>query len=958
MDIRSHIMRFRAKKWKTNRSNPLGLIGLLIALFISISAAGGLIYSVFWYAEITKDLPPPELMERLLDPPAGSLIQPTRIYDRSGQQVLWEFENPLVENRRYVSITDGSILFFHDVSENFINAILAVNDPEYFNKPDTFLGGIRFTRLDPIPYHLVSELLLWNEDDHPYRESRTNLLADQIVARYGREKILEWYLNNLFFGNQIYGVEQASQIYFGKPARDLGLEESALLAGVASFPSLNPYDSPEAARDNQRDILGTMADTGMITQAELKRAMQKQIIYPDPDGASDRKKPAFVEYILKEAEAIIPVDQLTRGGYKITSTLDNSIQNEMSCTAELMISRIKGKDPELDLDCEASRLLPKYSGPLLEDSDPLEINLVYLDPLRGELLGMVGLSSEGEFTRLDIPRSPGTELTPFIYLNHFTKGFEPASLVWDIHLDDTILNNIQMHPGCGEDCDFQGPVNIRKAMTNDFLSPAQQLWESQGMNQVEKTLASFGFSVGVDYCQDCDIFPGTPLLDIIDLAQGYGVFVNQGFLRGRKNIVSNLDVQPASIMKIEDLSGLRTIPELIYSENKIISEQLAFMINNVLSDIDSRENGDDFQIGRPVGVKPGYVPDSESAWVIGYTPRTVAAVWTGSPNKVDQQTVDHTQISTALWRAIIQHTSREQEINDWEMPSRMITLDVCYPSGMLLVDHCPLEVREIFIQGNEPQSVDTLYQIKEVNRETGLLASVFTPVRLVEERVYLEFPLEALKWAEESEIAAPPTLYDLDFHDPETVGFTISRPKNLSFVNGQVGILGSIPPEDFLSARLQFGSGMNPGSWVQIGPDINDPGDAIWLGSLDTTELDDGVYALQLVLIKENQQIKKVSRIVSVDNTIPVIDFNSDISEGTVEYIRGKDFLFEAEFVNNSEIDQVDFYLNGLLLGSRKTPPYLIPWEMQLGEYQLMIKAIDLAGNQAELVVDFNVNRD
>jgi len=84
----------------------------------------------------------------------------------------------------------------------------------------------------------------------------------------------------------------------------------------------------------------------------------------------------------------------------------------------------------------------------------------------------------------------------------------------------------------------------------------------------------------------------------------------------------------------------------------------------------------------------------------------------------------------------------------------------------------------------------------------------------------------------------------------------------------------------------------------------------------------------------------------------------SDISEGTVEYIRGKDFLFEAEFVNNSEIDQVDFYLNGLLLGSRKTPPYLIPWEMQLGEYQLMIKAIDLAGNQAELVVDFNVNRD
>jgi hypothetical protein len=173
-------------------------------------------------------------------------------------------------------------------------------------------------------------------------------------------------------------------------------------------------------------------------------------------------------------------------------------------------------------------------------------------------------------------------------------------------------------------------------------------------------------------------------------------------------------------------------------------------------------------------------------------------------------------------------------------------------------------------------------------------------------------------------------------------------------VRGRVGITGSIPENEFQSAKLQFGAGMNPGSWIQIGSSITEPGDNIWLGTWDTTDIKDGVYALQLVLVKENQRIFKISKIVSVDNTAPEIIISTDLSGG-ISFSPGKELLIITEFENPSEIKQVDFFLNNDLVGSRTTAPYLIPWRMELGEHSLAIRAIDLAGNRAELELDFIV---
>lgn len=210
MGFQSQILRFRKKRQTKDRSNPLGTIGFLLAAAVSILLSGGVIYGANLYTQITRDLPSPGELEFLLDPRNGSLLEPTQILDRTGVHVLWRFENKAIASRSYAVITDGETIISSQVPEHFILATLAAVDPDYFQRSDTFIAGVLTGDVDPIPETIVEDLLLWHETDHPYFEVRLRLLADQIIATYGREQVLEWYLNSVDFGNQIYGVAQAA----------------------------------------------------------------------------------------------------------------------------------------------------------------------------------------------------------------------------------------------------------------------------------------------------------------------------------------------------------------------------------------------------------------------------------------------------------------------------------------------------------------------------------------------------------------------------------------------------------------------------------------------------------------------------------------------------------------------------------------------------------------------------
>ena len=959
MGNQSQILRFRKGRRKKDRSNPLGTIGFLLAALLSILISASVIYGVIRYAEITSDLPSPAELEILLDPIDGSLLEPTRILDRSGERILWRFENPAIEFRRYSAITDGETIFFSEIPEDVIRAVLAAIDPDYFQGPSSFLANILDGGADPITEILVKDLLLWQELDHPYYEIRVNLLADQIVATYGREKVLEWFLNSAYFGNQIYGAAQAADYYFGKDIKTLNLGESAMLAAVASYPALNPLDASVAARENQAEVLDKMAQVGFISSAEAERTARARLIYADPEPEEQLAQPTYVSYILDEAGKTIPLERLLRGGYQILTTLDSDLQDALGCTLEIMIQRVYGQDPQLTAGCETARLLPRYSGPYLNESDPFEMDLVVYDPIEGELLGMAGITGSGEPPNLEKPRDPGSLITPYLYLNAFRQGFEPASLVWDIPIQDSDLTTLDLHPATGTEGQFLGPVNIRAAMVNDLLSPAQQQLEAQGIPQFLNTLRLFGFSIPTGEGKNGFSGLESARLEMIDLVQGFGVFVNQGYLKGRGVDLAGLEVQPTGILRIEDLAGMESSPDNDLIEKKIINDQLAYLVNHVLSDQDAwmdSSAADVFRIGRPVGVKTGYVPGGGSGWVIGYTPQIVVGAWTGG---LDSGTgLDPVGISSRLWRAVTQYVSRETNTTGWEMPPGVITEDVCYPSGDLPTEYCPRVIREVFIQGNEPLGLDVLYQALEVNRETGLLATVFTPAGQIEERVYLNVPSVAKAWAKEAAIGTPPVLYDLEPSDLEDPTLQFTTPENLSFVRGRVRVKGAIPEEGFISARLQYGVGLNPRSWVQIGEDITSPSEGRTLGFWDTTSLAEGIYALQLVVIQENQEIMKRSLILSVDNTPPDMILITDLSGGEIPYQQGQDLFLEVRFPNPAEIEEVEFYLDDELLISRRVGPYIVPWRLALGTHTLEITARDQAGNRSLISQEFSVIRD
>jgi hypothetical protein len=266
-------------------------------------------------------------------------------------------------------------------------------------------------------------------------------------------------------------------------------------------------------------------------------------------------------------------------------------------------------------------------------------------------------------------------------------------------------------------------------------------------------------------------------------------------------------------------------------------------------------------------------------------------------------------------------------------------------------------VREPFIEGNEPQDIDTLYQVYEVNRETGLLASVFSAVEQLEERIYLNVPSFAEEWATEAGIPLPPAIHDLDSDTTAENDLRISYPLNYSFVRGRVSISGSLPTEEFVSARLQYGQGMSPKSWLQIGQEITSPRSSGRLAFWDTQDLEDGIYAIQLVLVKSGQQIEKVSTVVSVDNSPPEVRLTTDFQDKQIPYQSGEELLFIAEVSNLSEIESVSFYINSELVTTREIPPYLYSWPITLGNFDLRVVATDQANNQGEYEVSFTVYR-
>jgi membrane peptidoglycan carboxypeptidase len=822
--------RLNQQNKKSNRQRGFVLsIGLIISILLGVV----IILGAFAYADITQDLPSTEILPRLFNPPDGLLLQPSRIYDRTGLQLLATF-SPNESPRRYIPVNESNP---QHIPQTLINAVIAVSDPQFNRHSGYSIEGFDNPNLHPtIAQKLVYNFLLYSESPTTKRGIRERILATQITAQFGRTQIIEWYLNSANFGNHAYGVEAAAQIYFGKPANQLTLAESAILAAVIETPALNPLDAEGVALQRGREVLYIMNELRLASNEATTIALaETPLIQPAPQ-TQPILAPAFVNMVLTQLDSQIPRERLERGGITIITTLDYELQKQATCTTEIYAIRLAGLT-ESNNNCDSARLLPSLP-PATTFADS-SASAIIIDPNTGQVLALVGETNQGVETPLVSSHQAGSSLDAFVYLTGFTRGLSPASLTWDIPNSENYQNF---------DSEFHGAMRLRTALLSDYQVPVEILKNQMGIENVIDIANSFGIDLN-----DPSTGSGQEI-SLLKLAGAYGVFGTQGVYFGQS---VNDEFMPVSLLRVESVDKSVMLDWTISKSQTVITPAMAYVMTHVLSDDTERISSLD--INKPAGIKVGETFDGKDAWVIGYTPHYVVATWSGlrtplaSPLQGGERGVTP-RFPAVLWNALMQTASQNKPADGWSAPLGVSTITVCDPSGMLPTRECPNLVSEVFLNGSEPTQADNLYREFSINRETGLLATVFTPPELIDNRIYLVYPDDAREWAQSAGIDIPPASYDAIQAPPVNPNVNIVTPEIFADVNGKVQILGTASGADFLYYRVQVGKGLNPQAWVQLGSDTFSAVENSLLAEWDTTGLS-GLYAVQLIVIRNNQVV-------------------------------------------------------------------------------------------------------
>jgi len=618
----------KKNKTKKKKSLFLRLVSVFIQIILILLLAG-VVLALALFLYYTHDFPRPDKFVRT------TAAQPTRIYDRDGEILLYNVFGE--ENRLVVPL--------EEISEYAQQAVIALEDARFYEHRGVDARGIMRAVLtdlklrrpaegaSTISQQLIRSHFLTTEKTTE-RKIREVLLTLELERQYSKDEILEWYLNQVPFGSNFYGIESASQGFFNKPAAQLTLGESATLAALIQAPSaLSPYSGNlEKLVARQQHALNRMEFLGFITQEELDQAREEEINFNEI--IHSLKAPHFTLQVLQQLEEMYGRSRLERDGLKVYTTLNWDLQQKAE---EIIKKKVN--------DYEVFRI---YNG-----------SLVAIDPQSGAVLALVGSkdyfapSYPEDCTQnclfqphfnvaVSGERHPGSALKPFIYAMAFQKGATPDDIVVDE------LTNFGRWGGSNYiprnyDGLFRGEVTMRSALAQSLNVPSVKVFlEKAGIEDSLKLLEEAGIK------SDLPAVPSLVLggggVKLFELVASYGIFATEG-----------LKVQPFLIDRIEDSRG-----QIIYENNNLVSQrilnrQVAQEINDILSDEDARApmfgyNSNLFLPQYPeVSVKTGTNQDYKDFWAIGYNQSLVAGVWLGNNNQ--QSMVQRPSVSTAgaIW---------------------------------------------------------------------------------------------------------------------------------------------------------------------------------------------------------------------------------------------------------------------------------------------------------------------
>jgi len=503
-------------------------------------------------------------------------------------------------------------------------------------------------------------------------------LAQEIERQYTKEKILEMYLNAIYFGGGAYGIEAAARTYFGKSVGQLTLAEAAVLAGLPKAPSLHsPFNDVKRAKDRRDYVLTRMEREKHITPAQAKAAMRMPIAL-NPLFKSRGLAPCFVDFVRKELEPGYGRMLLAKGGLKIYTTLNLEMQR-----AAVEVLRRGLADIE---KAQAAKRRADTMGPGV-----LEGALVTLDPATGQIRAMVGGRdyARSQFNRaVQARRQPGSAFKPFVYAAAFDRGFTPASLMDDFPISYSIPRDGGMVEWKPENFDrqYRGPVTLRRALEESINIPTVRLLEAVGIDPVISLAHKMGITSHLR--PEYALALGVSELNLLELTSAYGVLANGG-IRVVPKAVRRVAAPNGDILEASEDSGER-----------VLRAEVAFLVTSVLQGAVERGTAKRAKIpDHAVAAKTGTSQDAADIWLVGYTPRLVTGLWAGydQPRSIGSHE-SAGRLVAPIWADFMRRALYDIPSETIPVPEGVFSVTVNYRTGLPTTPENPEAITEFFIR--------------------------------------------------------------------------------------------------------------------------------------------------------------------------------------------------------------------------------------------------------------------
>ncbi len=630
------------------------------------------------------------------------VIASTKIYDRTGSILLYD------------TGTNAKMTFaaLSDISPFVQKGTIAIEDSNFYNNvgveplsilravlADFISGGFK-QGASTITQQVVKNSLL-TQDKTITRKIKEWVLAIKLSHSIPKDRILEIYLNETPYGGTIYGVEEASQTFFGKPAKDLTLGQAAYLSAIPQAPTYySPYGIHKDALDlRHRVVLNRMKELGLVSEAERISATNEKVQFLSK-GAGGIRAPHFVMFVRDYLIQKYGEDVVNNKGLRVITTLDYDMQQK------------------------AEEVVTKFGPTLATNFNASNTAMVAIDPKTGDILTMVGSRNyfdakiDGNYNVAIAQRQPGSTFKPFVYTTLFKKGYTPETILFDAQTEFSTLctqegkpknpsddpKKVCYMPGEYDDT-FQGPLTVRQALAQSRNVPAVKALYLAGIPGSIKT----AHDLGVTSLNDPDRYGLTLVLgggevSLLDLTSAYGVFANDGTRNPYR-----------SILEVDDSRGV-VLEKIATNPSQVLQPEIARQISSILSDTSVRMAslkpiGE--SVGRPVAIKTGTTNDYRDVWTVGYTSDLVVGAWAGNNDNVPMQHNVAGLIISPLWGAFMSQVAKNYPPSDFQDPPQPLR------------DNKPV-LRGVW-QGGKSYKIDTV---------SGKLATQYTPPETTREIVF------------------------------------------------------------------------------------------------------------------------------------------------------------------------------------------------------------------------------